>query len=145
MLAPRALGLAALHVSARTGLAYAVAYWTPLSAVARWLALAAVVVAAAIWGVMDGRRHRAHPDRPARDLTVFWLGVAFVAALVSGLGYGILGQVPGIRTDGNSFVFELTTGVAWILLVIYVPAMVGVMIDRQLEERAARKRFPGSV
>ncbi|MFI7670669.1 hypothetical protein [Nocardia sp. NPDC049526] len=131
-LLPRALALALLHVLARTGLAYTVAYWTPFSVVARWLALAIVVVAAAVLGAIDGRRHRARVDRSARDLPVFWLGLAFVAAGLSGLVYGILGQISSIRTDGNAFVFEVTAGVAWIVLVIYVPAMVGVSIERRL-------------
>ncbi|WP_433632669.1 B-4DMT family transporter [Nocardia sp. CA-120079] len=130
-LLPRALALTVLHVLARTGLAYAVAYWTPFSVAARWLALAVVVVAAAVWGAIDGHRHRARADRSARDLPVFWLGVAFVAAGLSGLVYGVLGQVSSIRTDGNAFVFEVTTGAAWIVLVIYVPAVVGVAIERR--------------
>ncbi|MFE9320685.1 hypothetical protein ACIHDR_12605 [Nocardia sp. NPDC052278] len=131
-LLPRAFVLALVHVLARTGLAYTVAYWTPFSVVTRWLALSIVVVAAAVWGAIDSRRNRARTDRPTRDLPVFWLGVAFIAGGLSGLAYGVLGQVASIRTDGNAFVVEVTTGVAWIGLVIYVPAMVGVSIERRL-------------
>ncbi|MBF4997294.1 B-4DMT family transporter [Nocardia sp. BSTN01] len=128
----RGLGMGAVHTGARMLLAYAVEYWTPMTGLLKWLALGAVMVIALIWGVFDGRRNLSECERPDPDLVVFWLRAAVLAGLSSGVLTWIAGRVTEISSDGNALLFEVTAGAAWILLVTYVPALIGVAVARRL-------------
>lgn len=130
----RGAALGVLHIAVRAGLAWTVANWTPVTSVARWAALLCVVLVAAAWGVVDGRRAGDNED-PAEDLTLMWLFAAAGAAVCSAVGVWLSGFVPGTYSAGDSAAFELTVGVAWILLVTFIPAVVGVAAGRAVKGR----------
>ncbi|BAD58488.1 hypothetical protein CRM89_12180 [Nocardia sp. FDAARGOS_372] len=108
-----------------------------------WRMLCLVVLLAAIvgWGVLDGRRDRvAHPD-PERgsDLTIRWLQAAVLGGLGSSLACWLLDFLPGFDLGDNGLLFELTASSAFIVLLIFVPALAGVAIGRFLAGRKADK------
>lgn len=135
----RGLCLGVIHAAVRMALAFVIAYSTALTSIARWLALACVVAVAVTWGAVDGKRNLLDSDRPAADLTVFWLAAAALAGVSSGSLLWMVGRVTGIRTDGHGLIFETTTGTAWILLLVFVPALLGVAIARGLGRRGAQR------
>ncbi|WP_405136560.1 B-4DMT family transporter [Nocardia sp. NBC_01388] len=135
----RGFGLGLMHAAARTGLGFAVAYWTPLTSLSRLVALAAVVALAVVWGAFDGRRSGAGNEHQPDDLTLFWLAAAALAAVTSGVLCWLIGQMPGTHSADGPLMFELTIGAAWILLVTFVPAIFGMALGRYLADR----RRPG--
>ncbi|WP_084530360.1 B-4DMT family transporter [Nocardia miyunensis] len=132
----RALGLALVHLLARALLGFAVLFWTDRTSPARTAALVLVVACSMSWGFADGRRDRLrHGDRSEADFPILWLRAAVLGGLVASVATWIAGLLPYLSLGRNSLLFELTAGAAWIVLLIYVPAMVGVGLGRVLANR----------
>lgn len=138
----RAVVLGALAVGLRVVLGFGMVYWPTHGNWMRILCLVALVVAGVLWGLLDGRAdRRANPDpeRGGEDLTMRWLKAAVVGALGSALASWLLDFVPSIDLGDNGALFEFTAGAAFIVLMIFIPAMVGVAVGRFLAGREQRK------
>ncbi|WP_330255041.1 B-4DMT family transporter [Nocardia sp. NBC_00565] len=136
----RGLGLAALHVAVQFVLGLAVQYWTPQTSSARLIALVLVAGMAIAWGAVDGRRDRlAHGEQSEVDFPILWLQAGVIGGLAAGASTWLIDKLPGLDLSGNSLLFELTAAAAWILLLIYVPATIGVGLGRLLANRATAR------
>ncbi|MBH0774921.1 B-4DMT family transporter [Nocardia bovistercoris] len=133
----RAVALGALVVGLRTALGFGMVHWPTHGAWMRLLCLVVLLAAVLAWGVLDGRRDRiAHgdPERGA-DLTILWLKAAVAGGLGSGAVAWILDFLPKIDLGDNGLLFELTAGASFIILLIFIPALIGVGIGRRLAGR----------
>ncbi|CAM3135111.1 B-4DMT family transporter [Prescottella defluvii] len=136
----RGLGLALVHVVVRTFLGAAVTQWPQQGSVLRWFSLILVILAAFLWGVLDGirdRRAHADPDESA-DLTMMWLKAAAVAGVLSGAAAWIVGLIFDIAITNGSLFFEVTSGAAFTILLVFIPATIGVGLGRFLVGRESR-------
>ncbi|WP_039799002.1 B-4DMT family transporter [Nocardia araoensis] len=133
----RAVVLGALVVALRSLLGFAMVYWPTHGAVMRILCLVVLIAAIVSWGVLDGRRDRAASGDPERgaDLTMMWLKAAVLGGVGSGLAAWILDFVPRFDLGDNGLLFEVTAGASFIILLIFVPALIGVGIGRMLADR----------
>ncbi|MFG3615263.1 B-4DMT family transporter [Nocardia sp. NPDC047654] len=138
----RAIVLGALVVLLRAALGFAMVYWPTHGAWMRALALIVLVGAALYWGFLDGRKDRAAQPDPDRgtDLTLLWLKAAVVAGVGSGLAAWLLDWLPKFDLGDNGLLFELTAAAAFIVLLIFIFALIGVGIGRALADRAAGKQ-----
>lgn len=138
----RAIVLGALVVVLRAALGFAMVYWPTHGAWMRALALIVLVTAALYWGFLDGRKDRAAQPDPDRgtDLTLLWLKAAVVAGVGSGLAAWLLDWLPKFDLGDNGLLFELTASAAFIVLLIFIFALIGVGIGRALADRAAGKQ-----
>ncbi|WP_072688825.1 B-4DMT family transporter [Rhodococcus marinonascens] len=137
----RGLGMALIHVFVRVILGVSIAQWPLQGSSLRWFALVTVVVAVLVWAWMDGvRDRRTNPD-PAdgADLTMLWLKAALLGGIVAGLGSWLADLVPPVNVTQNSFFFELTSGAAFTVLLIFVPAMLAVFLGRFFVGRESPK------
>ncbi|MFD1813921.1 B-4DMT family transporter [Rhodococcus gannanensis] len=137
----RGLGMTFVHVVTRVVLGVAIAAWPLHGSMLRWLGLAVVVLVALLWAGLDGIRDaRAHPsEREETDLTMTWLKAGAVAGLLAGAVCWLIGTVSDISLGENSLFFELTSGAAFTLLLVFVPAMLAVAVGRFIAHRDARK------
>ncbi|MEU2252289.1 B-4DMT family transporter [Nocardia xishanensis] len=139
----RAVLLGALVVALRTVLGFAMVQWPTQGSWMRMLCLLALLIVIVGWGVLDGRRDRvAHPD-PERgsDLTILWLKAAVAGGLGSGAVSWALDFLPRFDLGDNGLLFELTAGASFIVLLIFIPGLIGVGIGRML---AGRRRGNGT-
>jgi hypothetical protein len=139
----RAVALGGVIVVIRLLLEQAMEQWPTHSGPLRPVLLLVVLVAGLTWGYLDGRADRAaHPDPDdGADLTVRWLAAAAAAGPGGGIAAWLIARVPGIGVDmgGNSLLFELTSGAAFVVLIVFLPAVLGVGIARHRLERKAEK------
>ncbi|MFE3291418.1 B-4DMT family transporter [Rhodococcus sp. NPDC059234] len=138
----RGLGMALVHVVTRVLLGVAVTEWPLHGSTLRWLGVAVVILAALIWAGLDGIRDaRAHPgeEEQGADLTMRWLKAAVVAGLLAGAVSWLVGSVSDIALGENSLFFELTSGAAFTILLVFVPAMAAVAAGRFIVRRDAKK------
>lgn len=106
--------------------------------------LAIFIVAAAVWGVLDGRADaKANPDPDRRDdLAMTWLLSGLIAGVLSGAVSWLISLFySGLYTGG--VINEVTTFAAFTALIIFLPGIIGVTIgrwrvDRQLEKAPVR-------
>lgn len=137
----RAVALGGLVVVVRVLLGFATQWWPTYAGIPRIVLFIGVLAAGVAWGLVDGRRDReAHPDPDqGDDLTMMWLKAAAVAGVGSGAVSWLAGQLPKIDVGGQSLVFELTSGAAFIVLVVFLTALAGVALGRYLVTRQADK------
>ncbi|MGW6695247.1 B-4DMT family transporter [Rhodococcus sp. NPDC054953] len=137
----RGLGMTFVHVITRVVLGIAITAWPLHGSLMRWLGIIVVVLAALLWAGIDGIRDaRAHPsEREEADLTMTWLKAGAVAGLLSGAVCWLIGAVSDIALGENPLFFELTSGAAFTLLLVFVPAMLAVAVGRFLAHRDANK------
>lgn len=138
----RATVLGVLTVVLRTVLGFGMIYWPTQGAWMRMLCLVVLIAAGVAWGLLDGRSdRRANPDpeRGGADLTMRWLEAAVAGGLGSGVLAWLLDFIPKFDLGDNGLGFEITAGAAFIVLVIFVPAMVGVAVGRYLITRESNK------
>lgn len=136
----RGLGMALVHFVARTLLALAIAAWPTQGSILRIVTMVGVILAAVVWGGIDGindRRANPDPDKSA-DLTMLWLKASVVAGLLSGVVTWIVSAVSPIAITSNSFFFEITSGAAFTILLVFVPAILAVGLGRLLAGRDAK-------
>ncbi|WP_225727394.1 MULTISPECIES: B-4DMT family transporter [unclassified Nocardia] len=133
----RAVGLGALVVVLRAVLGFAMVYWPTHGAWMRVLCLILLLAAVVYWGILDGRRDRAvHVDpEHGSDLTILWLKAAVGAGLGSGLVAWLLDFLPRFDLGDNGLLFELTASASAIILVVFLPALLGVAIGRWVAGR----------
>ncbi|MFC8043074.1 B-4DMT family transporter [Nocardia sp. NPDC057353] len=129
----RAVVLGALVVFLRAALGFAMVNWPTHGAVLRLLCLLVLVAAVVAWGVLDGRADRARIERGGQgaDLTMRWLRAGLAGGIGSGLVAWILDFLPRFDLGDNGLLFELTAGAAFIVLLIFVPALIGAAIGRR--------------
>lgn len=135
--AVRALGLAVAHVAIRIALGILVVAFPLHGTALRWGLLAVAIACALAWGIADGKAdRRIHTDAEhGSDLTILWLKAAFAGGLVAGLAAWVLDLIPAVELGGQSLIFELTSGAAWTVLLIFGPALAGISIGRRLVGR----------
>lgn len=136
----RGLGLALIHVFVRTVLGVSITQWPLQGSTLRWIALVVVILAAVAWAGIDGiRDRRAHPNPDdGADLTMTWLKAGLLGGIVAGVLSSILSLVPSLNVTQNTFFFEITSGAAFTVLLIFVSAMLAVtcarfFVDRELK------------
>lgn len=137
----RGVGMALVHVVARVLLALAVSSWPSQGSVLRMITLVAVVLIAFVWGGIDGiSSHRRGEDGDNRtDFTMLWLKASIVAGLLAGLVSWLFTAVANIAVSSNTIFFELTSGAAFTILLVFVPAVIAVTIGRWLAGRGDKK------
>ena len=139
----RGLGLALAHVAVRVLLGFLVIAFPFQGTALRWGMLVVVIACALAWGIVDGRADRkVHRDTEhGSDLTILWLKAAFAGGVIAGVIAWLLDFVTAIELGGKSLIFELTSGAAWTVLLIFGPALAGISIGRRL----AVRQHPSSV
>ncbi|MEV6768990.1 B-4DMT family transporter [Nocardia sp. NPDC051030] len=140
----RAVGLGALTVVLRTLLGFAMVQWPTNGSYMRIFCLIVLVAAVLAWGFLDGRadrRKNAEPENGA-DLTMVWLKAGLAGGLGAGLVAWLLDFLPKFDLGDNGLLFEITSGASFIILLIFIPGMIGVTIGRFLAGRE-RKNNPG--
>ncbi|MGC0363976.1 hypothetical protein ABH922_001960 [Rhodococcus sp. 27YEA15] len=137
----RGLGMSLVHVVFRALLGAAIAQWPLQGSTLRWSSLVIVVVVALIWGGIDGiRDRRAFPEpEDGADLTVVWLRAGIVGGLVAGAASWLLSLIPALELTQQGLFFEVTSGAAFTILLIFVPAMLTVTVGRFFVSREQRK------
>ncbi|MFF2550995.1 B-4DMT family transporter [Nocardia sp. NPDC058058] len=137
----RAVGLGALTVVLRTLLGFAMVNWPTNGSWMRILCLIVLVGAVVAWGVLDGRHdRRANPDPDhGADLTMRWLKAGLAGGLGAGLVAWILDFLPKFDLGDNGLLFEISSGASFIILLIFIPAMIGVALGRYLVGRESKK------
>ncbi|WP_157387473.1 B-4DMT family transporter [Nocardia terrae] len=142
----RAVGLGALTVVLETLLGFGMMTWPTAGAYMRILCLIVLVGAVIAWGVLDGRAdRRANPDpEQGGDLTMRWLKAALAGGVGAGLVAWILDFIPKFDLGHQGLLFNVTSGAAWIVLLIFIPGMLGVAIGRFLVGREGKKSAPAA-
>ncbi len=137
----RGLGMALIHVFVRVILGVSITQWPLQGSALRWLALLIVVFVALIWAGIDGIRDRRRNPEPedGADLTMLWLKAALLGGIVAGVGSWLANLIPSLNVTQNSFFFEITSGAAFTVLLIFVPAMLAVFLGRFFVSRESRK------
>lgn len=135
-----------INVGVRILLGAAVAQWPLHGSQLRWIGMAVVLLAVVAWAGLDGiRDRRKNPDPEyGADLTMLWLKAAVLGGLLAGLLSWLVGLVVDFSLGQNSLFFELTSGAAFTILVIFVPATISVFIGRLLTSRDAKKKLAAS-
>ncbi|WP_280298653.1 B-4DMT family transporter [Nocardia neocaledoniensis] len=134
----RATVLGALVVGLRLLLGFAMAFAPTFGLVWRVACLIVIVGVAAVWGMRDGR------SAVAVDLTVRWMAAGAVAGLASGAVCLVLDQIPGVELGDSGALFELTSSAAFIMLLIFLPALAGVAFGRRRARRAPESAAPAT-
>ena len=129
--------LAVLNVVVRIMLGFAIGQWPLSGSSLRWVALAVVVLAAAVWGFVDTRRDRRSGANA--DLLILWLKAGLFGGILPGVLAWLVDRLPVFDLGDNSLLFELTSGAACTALLIFTPAMIGVGLAHHLESRRERK------
>lgn len=137
----RAVALGGFIVLIRFLLEQAMEQWPTHSGPLRLVLFLVVLAAALVWGWADGRGDRlSHPNPDdGEDLTMRWLKAAVAAGLAGGLAAWLIALIPSVEMGGNSLFFELTSGAAFVVLIIFLPAMLGIGLARRVVERRANK------
>ncbi|WP_169813130.1 B-4DMT family transporter [Nocardia jejuensis] len=140
----RAIGLGALTVVLRTLLGFAMVQWPTNGSWMRILCLVVLIAIVAAWGFLDGRSDRRKNPDPERgaDLTMRWLKAGVAGGLGSGLVAWIIDFAPRFDLGDNGLLFEITSGASFIVLLIFIPAMIGAAVARFLVGRE-HKSNPG--
>lgn len=137
----RGLGMALIHVFVRVILGVSITQWPLQGTTLRWFALLIVILFALVWAGIDGiRDRRSHPDPgDSADLTMLWLKASLLAGIVAGVVSWLVNLVPSLNVTQNTFFFEITSGAAFTVLLVFVPAMLAVFLGRFFVEREAKR------
>ncbi|MEV0707138.1 B-4DMT family transporter [Nocardia aurea] len=137
----RAFALGVLVVGLRIGLGFGMVYWPTHGSSMRILCLVVLLAVIVAWGVLDGRADRLDNPDPERgsDLTIRWLKAAVAGGVGSGLVSWMVDFFPKMDLSDNGLLFEVTAGASFIILLIFIPALIGVGIGRMVAGRAAEK------
>ncbi len=129
----RALALGGLAVVLRVLLGFAMGFVPTYGVWLRLLCLVVLIGAAVAWGIADGRADRRANPNPERgaDLTILWLQAAVAGGIGCGLVSWLLDFVPRVDLGDAGLLFEATAASAFIVLLIFVPALVGVAVGRK--------------
>ena len=142
----RATILGALSVGLRILLGFGMVYWPTHGAWMRVLCLIVLIAAVAAWGALDGRPdRRAHPapEQGGPDLPLRWLKAAVVGGLAAGVAAWALDFLPKFELGDNGLLFEVTAGASFIILLMFVPSVLGAALGRFLVGRKHNKADGG--
>lgn len=133
----RGLGMALIHVVLRSLLGIAITQWPLQGSAFRMISLVLVIIAALLWGWFDAARDRKKNPDPEHgaDLTMRWLKASVLGGLLAGFGTWLADFF--VNATDNPLFFELTSGAAFTVLLIFVPATLAVMVARMLQNRKA--------
>ena len=137
----------------RRGLAFAVAMivlrliqgvmintWEAQSALISVVLLIVYAAGVVVWAVRDGRDDASanpDPDR-RRDLAMMWLAAGLSAGVISGFVVVLISLFDKALYAAGLF-SELTVFAAFVALLVFLPAMVGVVVGRLLVDRGYAK------
>jgi hypothetical protein len=128
----RALWMGLLHGAVQTGVA-AVSVRSPEATSVRPIAIALLVIAALLWGLLDG--YRRLPDRGMQ-----W----FIAALIAGPFAGALGVIGSAllidQTGQEALWVALTGGAAFTALLVLAPAGIGCALGNAIPDENGQRR-----
>ncbi len=133
----RATVLGALVVALRVVLGLVMASWPTGGTFWRAVCLLAIIAVVVTWGVRDGRSG-------TDGLTVRWLAAGFGAGLASSAVCWVLDQVPGIELGDAGLLYEVTSAASFILLLVFLPAMVGVAFGHSRARRSSESPAPAT-
>jgi len=133
--------MSVLHIVTRIILGFFVIAAPLSSNIGKTIALVVVVLVAIIWGGFDGIKDaRANPDPDDyEDLTIRWLKVGLFAAVISCFVCWVLGTLWLNGIGQAAFWIDMTAGVSFVTLIVYVPAFFGVSMGRFFVRRDQRK------
>ena len=142
----RALALGGLAVVLRVLLGFAMGYIPTHGVWLRLLCLVVLIGAAVAWGLRDGRADRHQHPNPEHgtDLTIRWLQTAVVAGVGCALVSWLLDFLPKFDLGDGGLLFEATAASAFIVLLLFVPGLIGVAVGRRLGTRD-NERVAGGV
>ncbi|WP_211196726.1 B-4DMT family transporter [Mycobacteroides salmoniphilum] len=131
---------AVLMVLIRVVQGLAISVWETHSTVINIVLVLVFVASVMAWAITDGRGDaRRNPDPDRRDdLAMWWLLGGIFAGVVSGLVVWLI----SLFNDGiyaASILAELTTTAAFVSLLVFAPAMVGVFVGRLLVDRKEKE------
>lgn len=126
----RALGMSVLHAAATVALAKIAVFQPGETMLARTVAIALLVGAAALWGALDGWTRR--PEN-ARTWVIAGLVTGPAAGLLSVIGKAVLVDRTGISELGAA----VTSGAAFTALLVLVPAGLGLVVGSRLPRRGS--------
>lgn len=122
----RALVLAVLHATGAVILAELKLAATGDPSILTWIAFALLMGVSLLWASIDGWLRKPEP-------MLTWMIAAVVGGLLSGvlnvLGRGLFVDQTGVSELG----VQLTSGAAFTALLIFIPAVVGVLVGSRLE------------
>lgn len=136
----RGLAFAAAMVVLRLIQGVLINTWESLAGLISLVLLVGFMIGVTYWGASDGRDDASanpDPDR-RRDLAMTWLLAGLVAGIVSGAVAWLISLFDGALYVGG-LLNELTTFAAFTALVVFVPAMGGVVLGRWLVDRGYAK------
>ncbi|EOM75917.1 hypothetical protein DW322_13660 [Rhodococcus rhodnii] len=129
----RAIGMTAVHVVVRVLLGFAIVQWPLQGVVSRTIGFVVVIAVAAWWGVRDARSEpELQDDESAPVATIVWLKAAVVTGFASGLLCWLVTLIPGVLATQNGLFFELTSGAAFTILAVFLPAVAAGGLTRLL-------------
>ena len=134
----RGIVFAALMVIVRLLQGAMIGAWEKQSLIISVTLVVLYIVAAFVWGVLDGQSDaKAQPDPDRReDLAMAWLVGGLFAGVVSGFFAWLIGQFyDNIYVD--ALAAELTTFAAFTALIVFVGGVCGVSLGRWLIDRKA--------
>lgn len=139
----RGIGMCLINVGVRIVLGVTVTQWPLHGSQLRWLGIAVVLIAVVVWAGLDGiRDRRKNPDPDyGEDLTMVWLKAAALGGLAAGLVTWLVQLIVDFSVGQNTLFFELTSGAAFTVLVIFIPATIAVFLGRLLAGREANKNL----
>lgn len=141
----RGAAMVLLHVLVRTALAVALISAPGSATVPRAVALVVLVVVAVLWAGLDAVREDLD-DVQRDDLSARWLKAALLTGPVAGLiGWAVQGLF--VDASGSAqLLVELTGGAAFTVLLVLVPAVLGILVGHRVRPPAASEPEPvGSV
>ncbi len=131
---------AVLMVLIRVVQGLAISVWDTHGTAINIVLVLVFVGAVTAWAITDGRgdaQRNPDPDRHD-DLAMWWLLSGIVAGVVSGLAVWLISLFNnGIYAAG--ILAELTTTAAFVSLLVFAPAMVGVFVGRLLVDRKEKE------
>ncbi|MGY0500123.1 B-4DMT family transporter [Nocardia sp. FBN12] len=134
----RATVLGALVVACRVLLdGFAMVSWPTYGTFWRAACLLVIIAAAVTWGVRDGRTGD-------DGLIVRWLAAGLGAGLASSAVCWALDQIPGIELGDAGILYELTSAASFIMLLVFLPAMVGVAFGHSRARRSSETAAPAT-
>ncbi len=136
----RGLAFAALMVVVRLIQGLLINTWESQAGLISLTLLLVFLIVVVMWGLLDGRDDaNANPDPDRRqDLAMRWLVAGVVAGLVSGAVTWLVSLFDKALYVGG-LMNELTTFAAFTALLVFAPAMAGVVVGRWLVDRQYAK------
>lgn len=131
---------AVLMVLIRVVQGLAISVWETHGTAINIVLVLVFIAAVTAWAITDGRGDaQRNPDPDRRDdLAMWWLLAGIFAGVVSGLAVWLISLFNnGIYAAG--ILAELTTTAAFVSLLVFAPAMVGVFVGRLLVDRKEKE------